>query len=251
MGLSKEGFRIIPASAIGGLWSMIAVGLMIKCEDWKNWINLITYSFIAFLMWMVAVGNRHRKKWLKGMLLMWVVTFVLSGISHILWYYSAFGYAWITSGIKSSSLLLAVVIGMGLYPFVLSMIRIRRKYGDGIYKVRLTINHRRIEINGLLDSGNMLTDPYTGRMVHIVRVDLLEQMLHQQEGLAKMHYRLIPFHSVGEPDGILPVIDVECMEILNCNKTIYKDAATIGLYPGILTGTDSYDALLNGALLRN
>lgn len=251
MGLSGEGLRIVCAAVIGGLWSMAAVCLMIKFEGWKIWIDLVTYCVITLVMWAVASGWKQRRKWLKGALVMWIVTMVLSGVSHVLWYHKSYGYAWVSGMIRKEYLLGAILFGIVLQQVVLQMIRIRRKYGNEIYKVRLTVNRRQIEMNGLFDSGNVLTDPYTGRMVHIVRLELLQKVLEKQENPAQMHYRLIPFHSVGEQEGLLPVIDVECMEVFDCKQRIYKDAATIGLYDGILTGTDSYDVLLNGALLRN
>ena len=44
-------------------------------------------------------------------------------------------------------------------------------------RVRLTLGERQVELTGLVDTGNTLTDPATGRPVLVAEADSLEELL--------------------------------------------------------------------------
>lgn len=82
----------------------------------------------------------------------------------------------------------------------------------------------KIHLTALLDTGNTLRDPVSGRAVLVVDAAVGEKLLglspaeleHPMQTLEKypnMGLRLIPYHAVGHPTGMLLGTKVECLEI--------------------------------------
>ncbi len=251
MEFSVSIWKKIMASLTGSLWAVVEIILMKYQEQLKGFLGMITYVVIPVLMLLIIMGWSNRKKMIKGILVLYVVTFCLSGICYAGWNYLGFGYAFVSGIIQKEQIFLGIAVFYGIICLGRIMIKVRKNYGSNIYKVRLTIQNHRVQFNGLVDTGNVLTDPYTGKMVHIVRSAVLNRILSGEKDYAALHYRLIPYHSVGKESGLLPVIDVDSMEIYERNRMIFKDSAAIGIYDGALTETSSYDALINAAVLRN
>ncbi|MDD6572062.1 MAG: sigma-E processing peptidase SpoIIGA [Thermoflexaceae bacterium] len=244
-------WRRIGASFLGGMWAALEMILMTYHEHLKIFLTIITYTAVPFLMLLIIMGWSNRKIIKKSLLVLYVVTFCLSGICYAGWNYLEYGYA-IVSGIIRKEQIISGTVILGIVMFLMKiMVKVRKKYGNDICKVIVTIHNHRIQFSGLMDTGNVLTDPYTGKSVHIVRAAVMNRVLLRVKDYATLHYRLIPYNSVGNESGLLPVIDVECMEIYECNRMIFKDSAAIGIYDGALCKTCSYDALINAAVFRN
>lgn len=251
LGERSKIWRRLLAAFMGGLWAVFVVIVMKYHGQWKILLNAATYTVITVLMLMIAGERRDVKKLLRAYSTMFVCAVCLAGICYAVWYHTAVGYMLVTGQLS------VVQIGAGCICFCLiksavkKFLRVRRSFGSDLCKVELTIEKSHIQFLGLIDTGNVLKDPYTGKNVHIVRSDILSGILRNKDDYAKRHYRLVPFHSVGKEAGLIPVIDVECMKVFDCRRMIFKDEAVIGIYDGMLSGTSSYDALINAAVFRN
>ncbi len=243
-------WRRLSAAFFGGIWAVLVVVLMKNHGQWKILLNIATYTLITVLMLVIATDRPDGKKILKGYFIMFVTTFCLSGICYALWYHTLVGYLFTVGKFRTEHLILGSVCVWGIKSFVKMFLRVRRNFGSDLCKVELTIENNHIQLRGLIDTGNVLKDPYTGQNVHIVRSDVIKKVLRKNEDYTKLHYRLVPFHSVGRDEGLIPVIDVDCMKVFDCRRMIFKDSAAIGIYDGILSGTSSYDALINAAVFR-
>lgn len=243
-------WRHLGASFVGSAWAVAEIILTNYQQDLKRFLGIITYAVVPFFMLMIIMGWSNRKKLLKSILVLYVVTFCLSGICYVGWNHLGFGYAFVSGIIRKEHIIGGIVVLLVIMSLGKILLKIRRKYGSDIYKVQLTIRGSRVQFNGLMDTGNVLTDPYTGRGVHIVRSAVMNRIITGKD-YASLHYRLIPYNSVGNESGLLPVIDVDSMEIFESGRRIFNDSAAIGIYDGALSGTSSYDGLLNAAVLRN
>ncbi len=99
-----------------------------------------------------------------------------------------------------------------------------------------------VQAKGFFDTGNLLVDPLVNRPVHIVRKSLLWGHI-QKEGLP---LRLIPFHSLGEPCGMIEAVTLEGMYILRDNRPVYLDKPVFGIAEEKLFQDDRCDVILNG-----
>lgn len=244
-------WRRLLAAFIGGVWAVLNVILVKYHGQWKILLNVATYTVTAVSMLLVAGGGRDAKKMLRAYFTMFVSAFCLAGICYAVWYHTAVGYMLVTGRISVIHIVIGCICFLVVKSAVKKFLRVRRSFGSDLCKVELTIENNRIQFLGLIDTGNVLKDPYTGKNVHIVRSDILSSVLEKKENYPKLHYRLVPFHSVGKEGGLIPVIDVDCMKVFDCRRMIFKDEAAIGIYDGMLSGTSSYDALINAAVFRN
>lgn len=244
-------WRKLLAAIFGGVWAVISVCFMIKYESLRICLGFITYAVVSVIMIFTLTGLKNRNKIFRGTLVLYVVTFVLSGVCFAVWNSSGLGYGIISGLIKKEQMLLGIAAFLVVRILLEKVIEMRKKYSSNICRIQLTINNRQIHLNGLVDTGNVLKDPFTGNVVHVVRSSILTSVLEGANDYAKLHYRLIPYNSVGNESGLMPVIDVECMKIIECNKIIFEGTAVIGVYDGVLTASGMYDALINAAVLKN
>lgn len=244
-------WRKLFAAMFGGIWAVISVYFIIKNESLKIYLGIITYAVVSVIMILILMGLENKKKVFVGTLVLYVVTFVLAGVCSVVWNYSYLGYGIVSGIIEKEEMALGIIIFFVVKCLVEQVIETRQKYKSNICRVQLTINNRQIEFSGLIDTGNVLKDPFTGRIVHIVRAAVLKSILNGTNDYAGLHYRLVPYNSVGNESGLMPVIDAECMKVSECNEIIFEGAAVIGIYNGILATNGMYDALINAGVLKN
>lgn len=115
-----------------------------------------------------------------------------------------------------------------------------------LYNVRIVENGKELDFKALFDTGNSLTDPYTGKPVSIVEenADILS-WLHDRPH----KYRVIPFRSIGRESGLLEGTEVDELIICRENGLKVEKEAIIALYRGRLSGDGSYQVILNQGLL--
>lgn len=83
----------------------------------------------------------------------------------------------------------------------------RLQHDANLYQIKLHHHGNAVEVTGLHDTGNRLSDPYVHAPVHILaRSEVQRLMLDPASG------RLIPFSAVGAPDGLMEVWTIDLME---------------------------------------
>lgn len=166
---------------------------------------------------LITVGVLYpagRKKIFTGYLLITAVILFLGGIQTWFLYWLP-----LENGTWIWNILLA------LFAFLICIMYLcRRREQQCLYQVELTINGATIQLNAFHDTGNFLRDPFTGKMVNIVDASFLKDADIQNENI-----RYIPFHSVGQEHGLMPVMTIEKMVIRKAKDEIVKMHPVIGL----------------------
>lgn len=89
------------------------------------------------------------------------------------------------------------------------------------------------EVTALVDTGNSLTEPLTGRPVSLVEKGLLEDVI----GLRRpQDFCVIPYHSVGKEKGVLEGMTIKAMSIEDGEELILVKRPVLALYEGAFTG---------------
>lgn len=93
------------------------------------------------------------------------------------------------------------ILGMGILFFPL-FLRFRNGFGtkDGLCRAVLSKNGERMEVAALIDSGNSLTEPISGKPVCVVDREVHDRLWEKEETGG---FRAIPYHSIGRKRGIL------------------------------------------------
>lgn len=111
-----------------------------------------------------------------------------------------------------------------------------------IYEVILTENGENIELKALLDTGNLLTDPVSGKPVSVVEE---KEALRQWLIKYPQKYKIIPYHSIGNEHGVLEGIVIDELIIEIKNKKKVEKNAIIALYNGKLSKDGAFQMILN------
>ena len=94
-------------------------------------------------------------------------------------------------------------------------------------------------------SGNRLRDPYTGRGVSILSRAKAETFFDPQKDLV----RYVPYRSLGETDGLLPVTDVDVLILTDAKGEYRVEKIAIGIANEGLLEDKGYDLILHASLL--
>lgn len=122
----------------------------------------------------------------------------------------------------------------------------------GFVPVELTYGERQMKITALQDTGNTLRDPVTGGQVLVVGADVAqkltglteEQLKRPVESLGAIPgLRLIPYHAVGQPEGMLLALKFPKVKI--GNRT---ESQLVAFAPDGIGSDGSYQALTGGAV---
>lgn len=131
----------------------------------------------------------------------------------------------------------------------------RGRIGGASYvPVELTYGNKQLQLTALRDTGNTLRDPVTGRSVLVVGADVAQELT----GLTKQQLsspieamtagalpglRLIPYHTIGQPAGLLLALRLPQVKI-----GAWQGSSLVAFAPEGLSREGTYQALTGGAV---
>lgn len=146
-------------------------------------------------------------------------------------------------GERLAHMMVIAVIAM-IVVFILAY----RKWTEArqIYKVTLTEEGENAVYRALFDTGNLLTDPVSGKPVSVV-----EETEETKKWLEKYpeKYKIIPYQSVGKEHGLLEGIVVDELIIQKEREQVVKKGAVIAFYKGKLSKNGEFQMILNHSLI--
>lgn len=227
-------------------------------------------GFSAAVVWIVFRPERVRR-FGRIALIFYLVSFAMGGITIGTMYF--LGIAGVT---RNTSVYLGflgyfyVLLGCALtwmiFSFFTDFIKGRmikeRAYAD----VEIGMEGRSVVMKGMVDTGNFLTDPLTGKPVMIISAEAAGQLLPNEfieeavktgkiqslpEALINSSYasriRMIPFKSIGEERGYLVGIRPDTIKIgihngKGSDRTVTaSEGAILAIYKGMFSGGQSED----------
>lgn len=129
---------------------------------------------------------------------------------------------------------------------LLSILRQKRKSVQLLYSVIIQNKENSAEIRAYFDTGNRLIDPYVGLPVQVISKKIAMQLLKEESFLP----RLIPYTSVGSPQGMIEAITVEKVQIVNGKEEIVFAPAVLALAEDDIFQGRDYSMILNCAWER-
>ena len=145
------------------------------------------------------------------------------------------------------------LVGAGVMVYLLCRMGFRGGQKEYV-PMELRWGDRRMSLIALRDTGNLLKDPVTGEPVLVAGADVAEKLLgltadqlaHPVEALASGKLpglRLIPYHGVGQPGGLLVAVRFRGAKIGNT----YADPL-VAFAPEVLARGEVYQMLTGGAI---
>lgn len=254
--------RLLLSSTLGAVWSVAAV--MIP-DRYRLFVNLCTYFIVTALMLAMInsplniikarQSNKDRyaltnylKELFKGMIIMLSVACFSGGIMHMIVYYTYAGWIIRRILVTYNQLIYLILISVVVIIVIARVYRTYKKNSD-IYKVTVIVDNHKIMLHGIVDTGNQLTDKYTGRPVNVMDKSYFENVLYQINDYGRLKYHFIPYRTIGNNEGIIEVITSDYMYISGKDETKAYKGALIGLSDRKVSQNGEYQALINGRMI--
>ena len=122
-----------------------------------------------------------------------------------------------------------------------------KKRAADIYKVKLRGNHNEIELDALMDTGNSLREPVSGRPVSVVE----EECFLKLSGIkAPEKLKAIPYHSVGRDNGIMEGYEVPEIIIKGREENRRWQKVIVGISRNKISASGKYQIILHPDLCK-
>lgn len=242
-------FKILISSIIGAIYSVLLYMQIIPIYS-----NVIMKFFLSIVMTYIAYNPKNIKLALKELILFYLISFVFGGCAFALLYFVKPENIFMRNGVYIGTYPLKIAFLGGIVGFIITyiafrMIKNRTSKNNIIYKLKIINNGKSIEINALLDTGNMLKDPITKTPVIVVEKEQLKELLPEivLNNIEKIlggdltkendninsylsKFRVIPYNSIGKQNGILLAFKADKISIyINGEEKELKDVI-IGIY---------------------
>jgi hypothetical protein len=147
-------------------------------------------------------------------------------------------------GGASQPLILSAVL---IATIIFALVRSKFRGKPTVYNVILKDRGDIISTKALYDSGNLLTEPISGKPVSIIEKTkaLTDWMTNTPE-----KYKAIPYKSVGNENGLLEGMVIDQLVIQLDNEQVVEDNAVIALYDGKISKGGNFSMILNHDLLK-
>lgn len=240
------GFRIIYKRLLAGALTaavLSCIGIFLplpgslKLSLWQ-----ICCSALAI---QAAFGLKQKKIFCYALLLQFGAGSMVSGM--VIWASRMSGYI---SRMRISPLLLLLVAG-GTSVLAGGIIRtVHSRKRQKLFAVILRENEQEIQVKALLDSGNSLKEPFSGKPVCILEQNMLEQLAdtqYRRENPQKN--RIIPYHSIGKPHGLMKGFCISKMWIDTGERRIGLKDVIIAASENEITGNGQYQMILHPSMI--
>ncbi|MGL5973194.1 MAG: sigma-E processing peptidase SpoIIGA [Oscillospiraceae bacterium] len=251
--------RCALGSLVGSLFSLIIL------ETTLSFLLINTYKlFLSSIIVLLSFKINNFKNFIKNTLIFYTVSFLFGGIMVGVWLMLMPQNMIMHNGVVYFNYsILGLLFLTTLVYFILNIIV--DVYGRNIikntsYDVEIHIKDKVIKSKGFLDTGNILKDMHTGKLVVVSSFNVINKYLKKDIKIYLENYfnnktediknnvdiRFIPFNSVGI-QGVLPAINVNKIIIKGEKGKLIKENLLLAISKqDVLNG--QYDFLLNALL---
>lgn len=221
--------RLLLGSFFGALGACV---LMLIPTQNVALIFAFGYVILSFGMVKITFTALQKKTLLKGVILLYGMTFLMGGIFQTL--FSQITLPVIFLGILSVLFLTLLLKGYQSLKYKT----------QEIYDVTITLHGKSKRVKGFRDTGNHLKEPVTGKPVSIIGYDSVKELLDKD---VRMYY--IPYHSIGKSSGILPGMTLDYISIERETWSQKIEHPVIAVSKEAVSSKGSYEMILNPCLV--
>lgn len=255
--------RILRGSAkpwralLGALAGALGISLFFWLSKEINTVNILIFSIgMSFAMVWLDCRPCRGKELLAGVLACWGISFLLGGLLYAL------------PPRAGKGILIFFTITFTAYWILNTGIRLFKYLkGKAVLRCRVILETggQKIELKGLLDTGNCLTDTDTGKPVCVMEKSRFSGMLEkkQQDALESfcamedfgegdaenLKPRFLIYTALGCERGLLPVVTADRLVIFWEGKKICLPQAAIGLSDAPLSPYGKFEIIISPKIL--
>lgn len=256
--------RLIIASLLGAIYTVISY--MKVLEIYSNFLLKLLLSII--IIYIAYNPQRMRKMW-KMLLIFYMVSFVFGGAAFALIYFIKPQDIIMKNGLflgtyPLKTVILGAIVAFSLIIGTFKILKSKISKKSIICNIEINLNNKKIKTNALIDTGNMLKEPFSNTPVVVIEKTLLydcmpkEILNHldeiiggdfknipekiQEKYISKL--KLIPFSSLGKQNGMLLGIKPQYIKIIKEEEIKTKENVILGIYQQSLTKKGEYQAII-------
>lgn len=252
-------YKLVILSFIGSIYTIIEMYIF---SLYYNSVLKLIIKILVIIVCVVLVCKGTLKEKVKFMFVFFMISFIYSGISYFVIYnFNVFSIKYIGISFVVSFILC----------YIFSKINNNGLNSKNrICNIEVYINNKNLKLQALIDSGNMVKDPVGGRDVIIIESDELKNVFDinylnflkgitegklldtydseiEKENKVKDKYKyninIIPFYSLGNPNGILCGIKPDLVKVFH-NGEIILNNVLLGIYFGQITENGEYTSII-------
>ncbi len=253
-GAAASRWRIAAASAVGGLYSFVI--LIPHISDTVLALSRIPAAVVFIL---ISFGKVRIRPFVRNFSCFFLVNFIFAGFMLALWYFVNPQNIYLDGfvvyfHIEPLTLIIFTAICYFAIKGINRLIKIKAPE-NSIYRMKLHINNIDFEFPAFYDTGNSLSDPFTGRPVIIVSRSALNELFPSDEDICtvaagkNLKIRYLPCTCVGGK-AILPCIKAQRVEIKGISVSIEINDALIAITDETIKNGD-FSALLPSGIFHN
>lgn len=208
---------------------------------------------VSIVMCMIAFGKESLNRFFKKCIIFWTVGFLLGGI---MTYLMSIGYTSSSENDNYHTSNVAILIPLSCSILILLYTVFSKTTSKEIVDVKIINSNKSVKLSGLVDSGNLLKDPFTGEPVVIVFFNKIKNILSEEEVeyFENIDYKSVP-SSVSGKIRFVPASGIDGCKLLKAFKpeNLYIDEnsyrAIVAISPQNIELND-YDCIVPKTLLR-
>ena len=257
--------RIVLGSAIGAIYACIYY-----ISNLEIYSNIVLKIILSLVIVYISFNSKTIKNFLKELLIFYLTSFTFGGVTFALLYFISPKDIVFQEGVLVGIYPLKMILIGGLIGFVIIIISfksIKNKIAkkDMACTLKIKFDKKEVIAKAIIDTGNFLKEPLTGKPVVVVEKSILEDaipvtILNSLEsiiyGTVKIEepymskIKLIPFTALGTRSGLLLGLKPDEF-IINYQEKEYKENnVIIGIYDKKLNKTNKYNALVGLDLIE-
>ena len=250
--------RILLGSIIGAIYACVYY-----ISNMKIYSNIILKIILSLVIVYISFGSKGIKEFLRELLIFYLTSFTFGGVTFALLYFiSPENVLFENGSLVGIYPLKMILIGglIGFFIIIISFKSIKNKLSkkDMLCNISIVFEKRKVDINAIIDTGNFLKEPITGKPVIIVEKDVLKNVIPvnilensqdiingekiEDKYMAKI--RLIPFSALGTENGLLLGIKPDDFYINYQGKILENKNVIVGIYNKKLSKNNRYNALV-------
>ncbi len=255
--------KIVFAAFLGGILSCLSMILL--PENTSFGYGFLINGLIGWVMVSVSFGCKSMKSQMRSVGQFILLEVLVSGIMNFVLFRMnrARFYE------KQTELRFMPVAAAGLCAGLLlkkffEEYKKEKQIGSHLYAVKLCHKGRSTEVMALLDTGNHLREPVTGKAVVVVEMMTAKKLLGEREAsnivafsngenpdcVPENPVKLIPFHSLGEQHGMMPGVVIDKMTIYKEQQEQICEKVPIGIMEEAFSGEGLYQVILHEAYME-
>lgn len=249
LGGGAKPWRLAVGAFVGAL-----TGLTLFLPPLPVWLSLLMKLAAALLMVLVAFRWQGWRQLVRRVLLLFGLSAGLAGLCGALYFFVAPDGFYVFNGVVYYSipplwLVLLTVVCYGILWLTEWLTRYRAPAGL-THRIRLRVGDKQTEFLCLYDSGNHLTEPFSGYPVLVVEREVAEQVIAvplSEEELPPpgQGWRLIPYESIAG-GGVIPAFIPDGVTVVTRGAEYPLRDCYVAVCPRL--GRGEYRGLMGSAL---